>query len=120
MTSSQPASRSPLLDRKLPLLEDANIPFAEPWEARAFAMVVQMSQAGHFTWGEWVECFAQEVAAATEDECRGAVPPGYYQQWLRAAEKLMIAKGVVTSDQLKAKKFALAAAGPAHILPMAR
>lgn len=104
----------------MPRLEDADIRFAEPWEARAFAMVVQMSQAGHFTWGEWVECFSREVAAATEQECRGAAPPGYYQQWLRAAEKLMIAKGVLTPDQLRAKKFALAAAGPAHVMPPAR
>ena len=114
------ASASPLLDRALPRLEDANVRFAEPWEARAFAMVVQMSQAGYFTWGEWVECFAREVAAATEEECRGAAPPGYYQQWLQAAEKLMVAKGVVTPDQLQARQFALAAAGPAHLLPTGR
>jgi nitrile hydratase accessory protein len=120
MTASTPASTSPLLDRTLPRLEDANVRFAEPWEARAFAMVMKMAQDGYFTWTEWVDCFAQEVAAATAEECRGGAPPGYYQQWLQAAEKLMVSKGVVTDDQLKARKFALAAAGPAHILPTAR
>lgn len=115
-----PAPASPLLDRVLPRLEDANVRFAEPWEARAFVMVVKMAQDGHFAWSEWVECFAQEVAAATEDECRGAPSPGYYHQWLRAAEKLLAAKGVVTPDQLRARKFALAAAGPAHVLPPSR
>ena len=38
----------------------------------------------------------------------------------RAAEKLMVAKGVVTPDQLQARQFALAAAGPAHLLPTGR
>ena len=111
---------SPLLDRALPLKDDADIKFAEPWEARAFAMIVQLSNAGYFTWAEWVECFSQEVAAATEAECRGAAPVGYYEQWLRAAEKLMVGKGVVTPDQLKARKFALAAAGPARVMPVVR
>ena len=28
--------------------------FAEPWHAQAFAAVVTLSQAGRFTWTEWV------------------------------------------------------------------
>jgi hypothetical protein len=53
---------------------DADVTFAEPWEAKAFAIVVKLAEAGHFTWREWVECFAREVAAATAVEAEGGVP----------------------------------------------
>ena len=38
---------------------DADVTFAEPWEAKAFAIVVKLAEAGHFTWREWVECFCE-------------------------------------------------------------
>jgi len=37
-------------------LRDAEGPaFREPWEARAFAMVIKLHEAGLFTWPEWAE-----------------------------------------------------------------
>lgn len=113
-----PEVSSALLDHTLPLRDAKDIKFTEPWEARAFAIVLQLSKEQHFTWGEWVECFSKEVAMADAElasGCKGGPPKGYYQQWLDALEKLMIRKGVVTQDQLSAKKFALAVSGPAHV-----
>jgi len=57
------AAVDPLLAVCLPL-DEADVHFAEPWEAKAFAIVVQMSAAGHFSWAEWVDCFSREVKAA--------------------------------------------------------
>lgn len=95
--------------------DDAPV-FAEPWEARAFAMVVHMADAGVFTWAEWVRVFSAEVAQATAAQARGEPATGYYEQWLRAAEKLMIDKGLTSQAQLVARRFAVGAAGPAHVL----
>ena len=67
---------SPLLSRALPKFDDADLIFAEPWEARAFAIIVNLARAGHFTWGEWVDCFSQEVARATAAEASNAVESG--------------------------------------------
>ena len=89
--------------------------FAEPWEARAFALVVQMAAAGHFTWPEWGRCLAAEVAAALAADAAGRPAPAYYEQWLAAAEKLMIAKGITSADQLSARQFAIASVGGAHV-----
>ena len=50
---------TPLLAKALPFGSDADIAFAEPWEAKAFAIVVKLAEAGHFTWPEWVECFSK-------------------------------------------------------------
>lgn len=114
MTESKAAS--PLLLKTLPLGVDADVAFSEPWEAKAFAIVVKLAEAGHFTWPEWVECFSQEVAAATAVEAAGGRPKSYYEQWLDAAERIMVAKGVTSKEQLLAKRFAIGAAGPAHVL----
>ncbi len=110
------AASSPLLKACLPLGQDDSIRFAEPWEAKAFAIVVQMSGAGHFSWAEWVECFSSEVKAATAAEAAGLSAPSYYEQWLAAAEKLLVAKGVTTREQLRAKRFGIGAGGAVHML----
>ena len=53
---------------ELPSLpHDENGPvFAEPWQAQAFALAVRLSSQGHFTWKEWAEALAAELAAAVE------------------------------------------------------
>ena len=107
---------SPLICKSLPLSANDDVKFNEPWEARAFAIVVRLTNAGHFTWAEWVECFSKEVAEATAVESEGGIPKTYYQQWLTAAEKMMVAKGVTSFDQLTARKFSMSIAGSAHQL----
>jgi nitrile hydratase accessory protein len=95
---------------------NADVAFAEPWEAKAFAIVTTLAGAGHFTWSEWVECFAKEVAIATATEAEGDVPKTYYEQWLDAAEQIIISKGVASKEQLVARRFALGVTGTEHVL----
>jgi nitrile hydratase accessory protein len=106
---------SPLLERALPAEVDGDRVFAEPWEAKAFAMIVMLAQAGHFSWAEWVECFSKEVAAAAAVEAGGGTPRTYYAQWLDAAEKLLVGKGLISAAQLAAKRFAVGAVGSMHV-----
>lgn len=96
------------------LLTGDKATFSAPWEARAFAMVVSMAEAKRFTWGEWVATFSREVAAAEAAAARGETPRTYYEQWLDAVEKLMVAKGLTTDDQLRLRRFAFA--GGASVL----
>ena len=84
---------------------DEALPFDAPWQAHAFAMVVQLAENGVFSWAEWVSAFAAE----SESDGRG-----YYERWLAAAEKLIVAKGLTSFDQLAARSFALGATGPTH------
>jgi len=108
---------SPSLQRALPDMQvglDGERSFAEPWEARVFAIVVELSRAGHFSWGEWVECFSQEVAAASATEAAGGQPKSYYQQWLSTAETLLASKGLASPQQLAARRFAIGAVGTQH------
>ena len=38
--------------------------FAEPWEARAFAMAVTLFEGGRFSWNEFRERLVEEIARA--------------------------------------------------------
>jgi len=77
--------------------------FNQPWEAKAFALAVHLSEAGCFTWPEWVRVFSREIKAAQE---RGDQDLGdtYYQHWLNALERVCAAKGLVGSEDLQRRK----------------
>ena len=79
--------------------------FRAPWEAQAFAMVVMLHERGHFTWTEWAERLADEIAAAKK---RGEPDDGtrYYYVWLAALEKLVADKRLVLTDELAERKDA--------------
>jgi len=79
--------------------------FAEPWQAQAFALAVQLSEQGHFTWKEWAATLADELQAAAR---RGEPDDGsrYYEHWLTALERLVGAKGLANPAALFRRKEA--------------
>lgn len=79
--------------------------FAEPWQAQAFAMAVALHQSSLFTWAEWADALSTEIKQAQAD---GDPDHGdtYYDHWLAALEKLVIAKGVADNDVLHALRAA--------------
>jgi len=79
--------------------------FAEPWQAQAFALTLQLHEAGYFTWSEWAQTLGAEIEAA---RVRGDPDLGdtYYQHWLAALERLVAEKGLVGSDELGVRKAA--------------
>jgi nitrile hydratase accessory protein len=90
---------------KLPALprdEDGPV-FSQPWEAKAFALAVRLSEAGVFTWPEWVSALSREIKAAQDrrDPDQGDT---YYQHWLKALESICAAKGLVGREDLQRRK----------------
>jgi nitrile hydratase accessory protein len=81
--------------------------FAEPWQAQAFALAVNLSEAGYFTWTEWAATLAGELKAAAD---RGEPDDGtrYYDHWLTALERLVSAKGLTDQAALLERKEAWA------------
>jgi nitrile hydratase accessory protein len=88
----------------LPRDQDGPV-FKQPWEAKAFALAVRLSEAGCFTWPEWVNIFSQEIKAAKE---RGDPDLGdtYYQHWLNALERICTEKGLVGGEAMRRRKSA--------------
>ncbi|MDO9074439.1 MAG: nitrile hydratase accessory protein [Rubrivivax sp.] len=85
---------------------DADEPvFAEPWQAHAFALVLALHRQGLFTWAEWAQALAEQIAAAqtTGDADDGST---YYRHWLAALEHLVAAKGASSASELEAHRQA--------------
>ncbi len=99
MTTSSPAEADlgalPALPR-----DEAGPVFRAPWEAQAFAMTLSLHARGVFTWREWADALAQQLAAAA---ARGEPDDGshYYEHWLAALETLAAAKRVVAEPELE-------------------
>jgi len=85
--------------------------FSEPWQAQAFAIVVELNQRGVITWAEWAEALATEVGRPE------AVADGsdYYTRWLAALESLLNRKGVAAQQDVDATAAAWQRA--AHATP---
>ena len=62
--------------------------FNEPWEARAFAMVLALHERGLFTWPQWAAALSRQM---TEAQAAGDADLGdtYYHHWLAALESLV-------------------------------
>ncbi len=78
------------------LPRDADGPvFAEPWQAQAFAMAVQLSAQGVFSWAEWAEALSRELAGDPADD-----GSRYYEHWVAALEALAAGRGLAAASEL--------------------
>jgi len=96
MTTSS-SSASDWLEQPTP---DDRPVFQAPWEARAFALVNQLATDDRYSWTEWTDYLVHEIST-TEKASPGV--KSYYEQWLDAYEKLLVAKGLLTSTEIQAK-----------------
>ena len=98
---------------RIPTDANQDIVFNQPWEAKAFALVVHLFQQGHYTWAEWTEQIGAEIKHSGSSDDGS----GYYLLWLAAAEKLVAAKALCAHAELHAQKHKLedAQGGPAAI-----
>ncbi len=70
---------------------------------RTVALAVCLSEAGWFTWPEWVRIFSQEIKAA-QKRSDPDLGDTYYQHWLNALEQICAAKGRVGCEDLRRRK----------------
>jgi nitrile hydratase accessory protein len=80
--------------------------FEAPWQAQAFALVLQLHAGGAFTWSEWAEALSTELKAAGpfDDAAR------YYEHWLAALERLVAARRLADPGAIAERKHAWAEA----------
>ncbi len=90
-------------------------PFAAPWEAQVFALVVALRDAGLFTWSEWAEALGRVIHPGGDDAA-----PADYGAWIAALEELLAARGIAPPDGLAARRDAWlrAAAATPHGQPI--
>jgi nitrile hydratase accessory protein len=93
-----------------PPRKNGELVFDAPWESRAFGMAVALHGAGMYSWEEFSNLLAVEIAAAEGSSSTERVLPvapdieaRYYERWLSSLEKLLTEKGVVSSAELEAR-----------------
>ncbi len=106
--------------------DHADAVFAEPWEARAFALALTLSEGGKFSWDEFRDRLIAEIAEADAAAIRdrhtaSASPRGpYYECWLAALEKLLREKALLNADEIERRAAAIAASPPARTKAQSR
>jgi nitrile hydratase accessory protein len=69
--------------------------FAEPWEARAFAITVSLHERGWYSWAEWADALATRIKVAVDSDDSDTT---YYRHWLGALEDLLAHKGIGSAE----------------------
>ena len=83
--------------------DDEGPVFDEPWQAQAFATVVELIESGSLSREEWAETLG---AVLKEAELRGEFDTGerYYEHWLTAIEHLAVAKDLAGWQELESEQ----------------
>ena len=76
---------------------ESNPVFEEPWQAQVFSMAVSLSEAGYFTWPEWVERFAREPEEPDT---------AYYERWLATLEGIVSERRLLDHTELSKRQDA--------------
>ena len=76
-------------------MKNYNLPektFDEPWQAKAFAVVVNLHNKGAFGWDEWADTLAKELKGGEQD---------YYKCWVNALTKIVNQKNIVSEEMVE-------------------
>jgi len=71
--------------------KNGELVFAAPWEGRAFGLAVLLSEKGAYDWDDFRTRLVDEIARGDE---------AYYESWLDALESLLLAREVVTREEV--------------------
>jgi nitrile hydratase accessory protein len=85
------------------LIED-QITFQNPWHGQVFAITVQLSENGNFSWTEFVEIFGNSLKEARLKLSNLNGNDDYFNCWLTALEKMIIFKKLGNIDVLSLLK----------------
>ena len=84
-------------------LDDEGPVFAEPWQAQAFAMVLELVEAEVFSWTQWAAALGEQFKQA-EDAGNPDDGSAYYHHWVAALEGLLNERQITDAGQLVRRK----------------
>ena len=76
------------------------IVFQNPWHSQLFAITVQMSEKGNFSWKEFVEVFGEFLKKQRSVTKSLDGSNDYFSCWLNALEEILIIKKISNQDTL--------------------
>jgi len=84
--------------------------FAEPWQARVFAIVLALAESRYLNWEDFRRSLIDQIAGA--DRTPGA-NVDYYESWLKALESVLGASSLATTPEIERRASDIAANPPA-------
>lgn len=85
--------------------ENGELVFQAPWQARAFGLAIALNEKELYEWREFSAELAATIAAAEQNND----PSNYYARWAASLAELVIAKGLISREQLDARTAEYAA-----------
>jgi len=82
------ARETPKISLPLPEERSGAPAFANPLQARAFALAVALNEAGHLNWPRWTRLLGEEIARRSPaGPDPSASDDAYYECWITALER---------------------------------
>ncbi len=78
--------------------QNGELVFEAPWQGRAFGLAVGLHQRGGYDWEEFRRRLIAQIQASA---CEDGPPPGYYEHWLAALERLVLERGLVDREEFQ-------------------
>jgi nitrile hydratase accessory protein len=78
---------------------DENHVFAEPWQARAFALALALSERGMFSLRDFQAALIRRITSFEKGQCI-ANTTDYYTRWIEALEDILLQKSMLPNDRL--------------------
>ena len=89
-------------DHNLPFINktEDQIVFQNPWHGQLFAITVQLSEKGNFSWKEFVKVFGESLKKQRLLLKNLDGSDDYFSSWLNALEEILITKKISNQDTL--------------------
>ncbi|RLM22272.1 nitrile hydratase accessory protein [Brenneria alni] len=87
----------------LPVQDEPEMAFGEPWQAEVFATALQLSRNGLYGWSEWVQVFSASIREQPQRTDETAAQ-AYYRQWLTALETLLQQKSLLSGEDVETRQ----------------
>ncbi|MEM6520614.1 MAG: nitrile hydratase accessory protein [Cyanobacteria bacterium P01_D01_bin.71] len=82
-----------------PPRQDGHLQFDRDWEKMAFGVAIALSKQGYFEWEDFRQTLIATIAEWEATHDLDDPEWDYYQCWVAALEKLVIATGVVDAEE---------------------
>lgn len=79
---------------------EADPTFDTPWQARAFAITVALTERETYDWDRFQEHFIERIQSTDEAVMQRNVEQVYYEEWLATLEELLANSGTIVEEEL--------------------
>ena len=95
------AASSMLCAKDAPPRRNGQLQFDRPWEGRMFAVALALSRDGHFEWEDFRQGLIASIADWEAEHPDSSDGWDYYQRWLQALERVVLATKLVDPAELE-------------------